>query len=241
MTAISNRILGLSFLLLTGLVAFMVTGCQSSPSSGDGSGSINPDQAYVFPGETDPANQTGVNSSPAVNPPPNVIPPGETQFVQSAMLRVGEKITVTFAGLPPPSLPPHEQRIRADGFITLPYGVKLQAAGKTPGQLEDDILKAYVPSIYVRFTPIVKAEERSFSVGGEVKFPNRQRYEDRTTVLRAIQSAGDFTDFANRKKIELIRANGEKFTVNWYEAKEDQKKDLEVFPGDQIIVRDRFF
>jgi polysaccharide export outer membrane protein len=153
---------------------------------------------------------------------------------------VGEKITVTFSDLPHIP-PPHEQNIREDGTITLPFGVTLRAAGKTPGQLEDEIREAYVPRIYLRLTPIVTADERTISVGGEVKISNRQHYTDRTTVLRAIQAAGDFSDFADRRKIELIRANGQKFYVDWYKAKENSALDLEVFPGDQIIVGKRIW
>jgi protein involved in polysaccharide export with SLBB domain len=59
------------------------------------------------------------------------------------------------------------------------------------------------------------------------------------TVLRAIDTAGGFTDFANRKTIELRRANGQKFKVNWYNAIKDARLDLEVFPNDQIIVHKR--
>jgi protein involved in polysaccharide export with SLBB domain len=61
------------------------------------------------------------------------------------------------------------------------------------------------------------------------------------TVLRAIQSAGDFTYFANRKKIKLIRENSQKFEINRYKAIEDPTQyDLPVYPNDQIIVHKRY-
>jgi len=59
------------------------------------------------------------------------------------------------------------------------------------------------------------------------------------TVLRAITSAGGFTDFAQRKKIQLRRATGQKFMINWYKASQDPKLDLPVFPNDLITVPKR--
>jgi polysaccharide export outer membrane protein len=169
---------------------------------------------------------------------PDTAPP--VLATSAATLRVGEKITVTYSDIPQPPMP-HDQRIRDDGTITLPLIGPVVALGKSPGQLEDAIHKAYVPRFYRRITVVVDADERTFSVGGEVKISNRQHYTDRITVLRAIQAAGDFTDFADRKRIELIRSSGRKEVVDWYEAKDHPEFDLEVFPGDQIIVRKRAF
>ena len=87
----------------------------------------------------------------------------------------------------------------------------------------------------------VKPEERYYFVGGEVKIANRQMYIGRMTVLRAIDTAGGFTDFANRKKVEVRRAGGQKLSVNWYDAVKDPRKDPEVFPNDQIIVHKKLF
>jgi protein involved in polysaccharide export with SLBB domain len=79
-------------------------------------------------------------------------------------------------------------------------------------------------------------------VGGEVRNPARQIYfGDGMTVLKAIDTASGFTDFANRDKIELRRANGQKFTIKWKKALQDPKLDLPVFPNDQITVHKRMF
>jgi protein involved in polysaccharide export with SLBB domain len=59
------------------------------------------------------------------------------------------------------------------------------------------------------------------------------------TVLRAIASAGGFTDFANRDKIELRRPNGEKYLIKWKKALENPKLDVPVYPGDQVTVHKR--
>jgi protein involved in polysaccharide export with SLBB domain len=192
------------------------SGCESSPPAG---AQINPPKPFF-------SSLSDTNGSRPSFERVGVIP----------KLQVGEMISVSFHDLPAPGLETSEQRIAEDGTITLPYNRKVLAMDKTPVQLQEDVRKAYVPSLYLRMTVIVKAEERAFYVGGEVKLAGRQRYMDKITVLRAIQTAGDFTDFANRSKIQLIRANGESYIIDWDKAKKDSKFDLEVFPGDQIIV-----
>jgi len=218
-----------ALLILAGL---LWTGCRH-PEKAE---AINPSQRFVFPGEAVDAG--GATNDPA---PGTTGPESGSASDHGMLMRVGEKIIVMFSDLPPPGLMPHEQRIREDGTVTLPFNKTVQAAGKTARQLEEDIRNKYVPTLYKRLTVTVKAEERFFYVGGEVKTPMRQMYLGPMTVLRAIQAAGDFTDFANRKKIELSRATGEKHKINWYKAIKDAQLDLEVFPGDTIIVHRRWF
>jgi len=151
---------------------------------------------------------------------------------------VGDSVSVTFLDLPNP-IQPVQTTITEDGRVTsLPFGVTVQAAGKTPSQVQDAIHDALVPKYFVRLTAAVKtAENRFYFVGGEVKIPNRQVYQGDMTVLRAIDTAGGFTDFASRKNIELRRANGGKFTINYYKAQENPKLDLPVYVNDKITVQ----
>ena len=93
----------------------------------------------------------------------------------------------------------------------------------------------------MRLTVTVSSPQRVFYVGGEVKQPGRQLYVGETTVTKAIQAAGDFTDFANHKKVKLIRQNGEVVTVNCVKALQDPTSDPAVYPGDQIQVPRRIF
>jgi len=110
------------------------------------------------------------------------------------------------------------------------------AAGRSLGVVEKEIVDLYVPKWYRQLSVTLKTEEKWYSVGGEVKQPGRQAYLGPTTVLRAIQSCGDFTDFAQRKKVELHRANGQREIVDCKKARTNSKYDLPVCPGDAIIV-----
>lgn len=148
---------------------------------------------------------------------------------------------LSFTDIPTPMI---DQRIQIaeDGTLTLPLNVRVQAMGKNPRQLEQEIRSEYVPKYYKYLTVTIKTEQRAFFVGGEVKVPNRYPYTGHDmTVLRAIQAAGDFSDFANRKKIEIIRESGKKEQINWYKAIKNPKLDLPVYPNDQIIVHKRIF
>lgn len=203
----------------------LVTGCGSNDY-------VNPATPFVFPGQTGVGQaQTPLTSAPvAVNP----------DYMTAGVLRVGDLVRVSLLDIPQPP-PPVEIRIPEDGRITLPWNITVDARNKTVSQLQDEIRGLYVPRFFVRLTVNIKTEERWYYVGGEVRVPARQPYSGKITVLRAIDSVGGFTDFANRKKIELRRANGEIHTINWDKARRNPKLDLEVFPNDQITVNRRLF
>ena len=173
---------------------------------------------------------------------PGAAAPGASDSVSggSSILRVGDKVTVSFTDTPLPIVD-QIQRVGEDGKIILPFNVTVLAVGKTPSQLAEDIRKEYVPRYYVRLTATVKTDERFYFVGGEVKIPARQPYLGDMTVLRAIDTAGGFTDFANRKKIELRRSNGQRHIINYEKARENSKLDLPVYANDQVTVPKRIF
>ena len=75
-----------------------------------------------------------------------------------------------------------------------------------------------------------------FYVTGEVKKPDAYRYEEGTTVLKAITMAGGLTDKASTSKIRIIRkANGKEKVI------ERVSMDEPVLPDDIIVVPESFF
>jgi protein involved in polysaccharide export with SLBB domain len=213
------------------MLAFMAgalfTGCASAPS-------------YAFPQaqstNAEPDAATAPVSVPAfgkgakgLNPTPDLIQPGV-------------KLTVIFSGISNPP-PKHEEKVREDGNISPPLlGRPVMAAGKTIGQLQDELQNLYVPGFYARaLTVTVAIEERWIYVGGEVKNPNRFLYSGQMTLLKAIQTAGDFTEFANRRKVQITRVGGRKETVNCVKAIRDPRLDPPIYPSDQIFVPRRLF
>ena len=86
-------------------------------------------------------------------------------------------------------------------------------------------------------TVTLTREELWFYVGGEVRNPNRYIYSGELTVLKAIQTAGGFTEYAKRSKVQVTRANGRKEKpVDCGKALKNPKLDLPIFPGDQVHV-----
>jgi polysaccharide biosynthesis/export protein VpsN len=158
--------------------------------------------------------------------------------------QAGETVNVsTSTGSPEypgPISTPQACLIAEDGTITLPLIGKIQASGKTPGELQDDITKLYVPAYYVTLAVTVTAQYRVYYVGGEVIHPGPEVYNGETTVTKAIQTAGDFTQFANHK-VWLTRKDGTRVKVNVDKALGDPTADLPVFPGDEIHVPRRYF
>jgi protein involved in polysaccharide export with SLBB domain len=164
-------------------------------------------------------------------------PPGAKMDV----LDVGDEIIVTFSD---PGMLQHDERIKEDGTITLQMVGPVKAAGKTAGELQKDILNLYIPKYYQpgRLNVTVKVPERYFYVGGEVRTPGPKIYPGSMTVTKAIQTAGDFTEFARKTAVELTRAGSDKpIKVNVKKALKDPKYDLSVFPGDKINVPRRLF
>lgn len=170
-------------------------------------------------------------------------PDVESVAGQVARLHVGDTVTITLSlGGLPDEIPTMEKPIKEDGTISLPDIGRVKAAGKTPGQLEDAIHDLYVPKYYTHLNVTVKtSNDRVYYVRGEVKSPGRMIYTGDITVSKAITSAGDFTDFANRGKVYLIRANGDRYQLDLDDILSGKQPDPPVYPGDQIEVTRRLF
>jgi len=164
-----------------------------------------------------------------------------SEVPSSDLLEPGNPVTISFSGLSTVPLP-FTCRIREDGTITPPYlNKQIKAAGKTIGALEQELEKEYVPKIYRTINVTIKTAERFYFVGGEVRQPSRQPYIGRITVSQAIQSAGDFTDFADQRKVRVFRSNNKVEIVDCKAALEDPTKDLLIYPGDRIVVDSKLF
>jgi polysaccharide export outer membrane protein len=183
----------------------------------------------------------GCDSFSGDTAPPAVTGSSSTNLAVVARFHIGDTVSVVFSGIPDlADLPPHEETIKEDGNITLPLIGAVHAEGKTAGELQNEIHDLYVPKYYVRLTVTVKAGDLIYYVSGEVRSPGRQIYVGETTVTQAITSAGGLDDFASHK-VWLIRANGQRIQVDYDDALQDQSKDPQVYPGDQINVPRKIF
>ena len=164
--------------------------------------------------------------------------PGEANVPR---LHIGDVVSITFTGLPE-TVEPLDKPIKEDGTITLPDVGRVKAVGKTIGELEDAIHDLYVPKVYLHLNVTVKtSSDRVYYIRGEVRAPGRLIYAGPITVSKAITSAGDFTDFANRSSVILTRSNGDRFKLNLNKILAGDQPDPPVYPGDQIEVGRRLF
>jgi polysaccharide export outer membrane protein len=133
--------------------------------------------------------------------------------------------------------------VRPDGKISSPLVGDIQAAGRTPRELQDEIRKAL--SVYVK-EPVVTVtvdEINSFKVYvlGEVKNQGVLNLKRRTRLLEAIALSGGLTQFANKSDVVLIRYDGEQESrqrIDYRKVVSGDKPEMNVFlrPGDTIIV-----
>ena len=98
--------------------------------------------------------------------------------------------------------------IRPDGLISMPLIGDIQAAGLTADVLAQRIterLKQYfatTPSVSVSVKTI---NSYSVFVMGEVAKPGKYQLKSYITVLQAISTAGGFTVYASRNKLQIVR------------------------------------
>jgi protein involved in polysaccharide export with SLBB domain len=210
-------------LLLAGLV---LSGCKTS-SSDEPTFSDNPAGTEMAGASTSDTNDVSGLADAAL------FQAGETVVIATATGSDADTGPIAAAGQP--------YLISDDGTLSLPLIGRIQAAGKSPGQLQDEIQKDYVPEYFVRLTVTVTSPNRTYTVGGEVNHPGPQIYMGVTTITTAIQSAGDLSQFANHKKIWLTRRDGTRIQVNYDKALRDSTQDPPVFPGDKILVPRRYF
>lgn len=99
--------------------------------------------------------------------------------------------------------------VRSDGKISLPLLGELQAQGKTPKQLQEEIRSKLTAFISEPEVTLIIQEVRShrFNVLGQVQHPGSYVLTSSTTVLDAIALAGGFRDFAKQKAIYVLRSN----------------------------------
>ena len=134
--------------------------------------------------------------------------------------------------------------VRPDGKITLQLLGEIQAAGLTPEALSQQIfeglskLKKSIDKSEVTVT-VNAVNSRKYHIQGEVYKAGQFPLLVPTTVLEALGNAGGFKEFANPKKIVIIRKGGARFNFNYKEVIAGKKleQNIQLQPGDQIIVR----
>lgn len=129
-----------------------------------------------------------------------------------------------------------EYEVDSGGYISVPLGGRVKAAGLTTRQLERAVAAALSKGLLR--DPRVNAEiatYRPFYILGEVKRAGEYPYKSGLTVLDAVASAGGYTYRANESKVVIRRAGSAVEETHPLDAP------VPVFPGDNIRIPERYF
>lgn len=187
------------------------------------------------------ATAPGSTQAPTINP--------EAQAVSVYHIGVDDQLQVSVWHNPDLSV---SVPVRPDGKITVPLIGDVEAGGKTPEEVANEVkdkLKAFVrdPQVAVILTDLRSHEYLSrVRVTGAVRAPISIPYRQGMTVLDAVLAAGGTTPFAAPDRTELYRKTGAE--THSYAIRLDnilQKGELRtnypVQPGDVITVPQRAF
>jgi polysaccharide export outer membrane protein len=133
--------------------------------------------------------------------------------------------------------------VRMDGKISLPLIQEVKAAGLTPLQLKEVLMRKFKEFIENPIVSVTVVEVNSFKVYvvGQVKSPGVYRLRSETTVTQMVVLAGGFTEWAKQKKILVVRKeNGreKRITVNYKKimAGKDLDSNIILKAGDTVVV-----
>ena len=82
-----------------------------------------------------------------------------------------------------------------------------------------------------------QAEDKTFSVTGRVQHPGKYELHEKMRIFDALGTAGGFLDFANTKKIMLIRGRERRyFNYRDYVQGKRPEENILLEDGDVIVV-----
>ncbi|MEN6463987.1 MAG: polysaccharide biosynthesis/export family protein [Syntrophaceae bacterium] len=131
--------------------------------------------------------------------------------------------------------------VRMDGNISLPLLDDVRAEGLTPLQLKEVLIKKLKEKIENPSVSVTVMEANSFKVFviGEVKNPGVVRLRSKTTFLQLLTMVGGLNEWANQKKIMVIRKEKDadkRFYINYKKVINGDEADIELLRGDRIVV-----
>ena len=133
--------------------------------------------------------------------------------------------------------------VRPDGKISLPLVNDIQAAGLTPDQLREQLVKAASKFVADANATVVVKEihSRNVYITGQVAKPSTYPLTGDMNVLQLIALSGGLLEYADSKNIVIMRQ--EHGTTQYYKfnykdvvKQKDVKQNLVLKPGDTVIV-----
>ncbi len=147
-------------------------------------------------------------------------------------LGTGDRLRVTVFGHKDLS---GEFQVDSAGRLKLPLVGTLVVVNRTPDDVKEMIASALQPDYLKNPQVSVQVVDyRHFYIIGEVANPGSYPYVGGMRVVNAVAVAGGYTYRAKQKDMLITRAKGNG-------RQESAGQDTAVFPGDVIVVPERFF
>lgn len=175
--------------------------------------------------------------------PPPIFQDDLTPY-SSVKLTEGDTLSITFPGSPDLNT---AQKIRRDGKIDMKTVGEIQAAGKTPKELEKDILKLYEKDLVLKeVSVILQSTSYPVYVTGSVMHPGKVMAERPISALDAIMEAGGFDNAkANLKRVVVLRKEDgpvKHYVLNLKDVLTGKSKQLFYLrPNDIVYVPEKVF
>src|SRR6476660_2507708 len=128
---------------------------------------------------------------------------GQADVPRHVILASGDVVKLTFSAAPELN---QSQKVRADGKLSLPLVGEVDAAGKTVGQLQGELIQLYKSQLKTpEVTVSLEASVTTVVISGAVSKPGKIAFERPTTVFQAIMEAGGPSEFGTLKHVRLVR------------------------------------
>jgi polysaccharide export outer membrane protein len=136
--------------------------------------------------------------------------------------------------------------VRPDGRISLPLVEDVHAAGLTASQLREQLAEKFSEFVSAPDVTVIvlQVNSKRVNVVGEVNRPTTLPLTTEMRMLDAIGMVGGFTPFANKRRVRLLRPNGDgsvteyRFNYGAFLAGKNPGSNMILHPGDTIVVPD---
>jgi polysaccharide export outer membrane protein len=184
-------------------------------------------------------SQLTLAQTPPVRPPATA---SQVAGIDASSYRVGAEDVLEIAVWREETLR-KEVLVRPDGAISYPLIGDVQVAGRTVGEIGEEIakrLEKFIPEAVVSVT-ILKVGSQRIYVIGRVNKPGEFPVGRRVDVLQALSMAGGLTPFADSNDIRIMRREGDKQVVLPFEYNRVIKGDkleqnIQLRAGDVVVV-----
>lgn len=186
--------------------------------------------------DSDSATPQAATSSATHAAGPTASAPVTNSVFSIDRIAVGDVIRVMYEASVP--IAPTEIQVPETGLVTIHMGEQVQVGGKMAADVSKEIRDLFTvkKQMYKRLSVNVQVLGRTISVGGEVRTTGSFAFEGGMTVLKAINRAGGFTEYADRRKVRITRVNGQQIMVDCKSALKKPELDVPLYPGDRIEV-----